>query len=567
MQFSNMSVIIGPNDAGKSSILHALAIFFEKRMGEKSDFHLEAGQDESIEIEVEFSEIDDNTRLQLKEKRLISSSENLIIKKSFDQNFKPKSVLVKAYDFVDPDFQNLWSKKETELNKLGQKYGLDFKKAGRSITNKSKIEELVNYAESQQYAKDDVWIEPDKDILDELQSSLPAFIIFPSELSLDTGQSVFQNPFQQMIMEAVEIDQSLKENVEEIVRKAVSQAIEAIKTNLMEQTDSVTQLIPKPVFEWKKLVRLDIEIIDQFGIKTHLVNRGLGVRRLFMVAFLKYVAERNINHKTCIYAIEEPETFLHPKAQRVLIDAFRKVVEKGNQIIITTHSPVFAAEVGQEDIILVSRGQTQSNIRQGTQVRPEDIVEELGILPRDDIAGYAACMFVEGPADKVFFETISKTLYDAGKISGNLSDKKIGIVPVAGDNLKFFVEKELILKRLNRCFAVIVDGDKKDQTRISQWKQKCEEEGGKFFILRKRSIENYLHPVAFKRILNKSITVEEFNNVKEQIPDYDWNKHLKPVVEGMSADEILEMDRYDDGAGEKHELVDILESILQLPKG
>jgi len=35
----------------------------------------------------------------------------------------------------------------------------------------------------------------------------------------------------------------------------------------------------------------------------------------------------------------------------------------------------------------------------------------------------------------------------------------------------------------------------------------------------------------------------------------------------MSADEILEMDRYVGGAGERHEFVEILESLLQLPEG
>jgi putative ATP-dependent endonuclease of the OLD family len=39
--------------------------------------------------------------------------------------------------------------------------------------------------------------------------------------------------------------------------------------------------------------------------------------------------------------IEEPETFLHPSAQQDLLDSIKDLSED-NQIIITTHSPIFA---------------------------------------------------------------------------------------------------------------------------------------------------------------------------------------------------------------------------------
>jgi predicted ATP-dependent endonuclease of OLD family len=316
-------------------------------------------------------------------------------------------------------------------------------------------------------------------------------------------------------------------------------------------------------------VSLNIETEDQFGTRVPLSSRGQGVRRLLMVAFLKFMAERETT-KPMIYAIEEPETSLHPKAQRDLIESFRKLKEKGSQVVLTSHSPVFAVEVGREDVILVTRGSSQANVSQGDQVSEEEIVEELGILPRDIVAGYAACVFVEGPGDQCFLEAICKTLCEAGKTRSDLRTNKIGIVPVGGDNLRFFVEKEMVLKRLNRHFAVIVDSDKahaNDQVsqKVMRWKEKCENEGGKFFILRKRAIENYLHPAAVQRALGRAVNVEDFNDVKSQIStDYDWNRHLKPVIEATTAEEALEMDRYVDGE-EKHEFLEIIEKLLQLP--
>ena len=42
--------------------------------------------------------------------------------------------------------------------------------------------------------------------------------------------------------------------------------------------------------------------------------------------------------KPILFFIDEPETFLHPKAQDQLIDSFNRISRK-NQVFITTHSP------------------------------------------------------------------------------------------------------------------------------------------------------------------------------------------------------------------------------------
>jgi len=108
-------------------------------------------------------------------------------------------------------------------------------------------------------------------------------------------------------------------------------------------------------------------------------------------------------------------------------------------------------------------------------------------------------------------------LFNAGKISSDFDNSKIGLIPVGGNNIKFFVEQKLLLK-LNRKYAVVIDSDRESADRqISEktlrWKNQCEQQGGKLYILRKREIENYLYPEAVKRALNKEVRIEDFNNV------------------------------------------------------
>ena len=570
--FSQMPVIIGRNDAGKSTLLHSLAVFFEERSLQETDFCSGAGQIDQIEIEVRFTNLNEASMSNLRNKGLLNSAEELVVKKTYDHTLKPIGNSLYVYDFVDLDFQNLQSKKEKELNDLGAKYGLSFRQAGQAITNEVKVAALKGYANQQGFAKSDVWVIPDKDNLAEVKKTIPKFILFPSEMVLTTEQSAFQHPFQQMIGGQLSVAEDTKDSIESKVKEAISEALKSIEANLTEETDSVTELIPKPSFQWQKLVTLNIETKDQFGVTVPISSRGQGVQRLLMVAFLKYMAERTVNtlQPQRIYAIEEPETYLHPRAQRDLIEALLQLKRSGNQVLVTSHSPVFASEAAPEDIILVTRQSADSKIMQNTEVNTEMVVKELGILPRDAVAGYTACVFVEGPADQYFLETISDTLQREGKIMHSLKDKGIGVITVAGNNLKFFVEKELILKRLNRRFAVLVDSDKsapQDQIKgtVLHWKQKCVDEGGRFFILRKREIENYLHPCAIKRSLGKTVDIQDFTDVKKMIsPNYDWNKHLKPIVNSMTAAEVLERDKYTEDNSERHEILEMIEEMLHL---
>jgi putative ATP-dependent endonuclease of OLD family len=523
-----------------------------------------------VEIEVRFCDVKDDIRKELETKRLLSKSGDLVIRKSCMVGQKKPDVRIVVYDFTDERFQNLRSKKEKDLNSLGDECGLGFTKSGRSITNESKIQKLLEYAEKQGIPKDNVIIAVDTDTWQEIENILPDFALFPSYMTLGTDQAQFQNPFCEMIMNQIQIDKPLTDGIQEKVGKAISEAIKEIETNLLQQTDTVTRLLPKPEYQWKKLVNLNIETEDQFGTVVPLAYRGLGVQRLAMVAFLKYVAEHDTKKRQCmIFGIEEPETFLHPSAQRDLINAFWQLKNKGCQIIITSHSPVFAAEADEDDLILVTRRGAGASITQGSELSTDMIVEELGILPRDQLVGLNACVFVEGPADQTYLETVAKTLKASGKLSSEFAERKIGVVLVAGDNLRFYVEKGL-LKKLNRNFAVLVDSDKKNpgdsiSQKLLRWKTKCESDGGTFKILRKRSVENYLHPEAMKRVLSRDITINDFNDVKSQIPNYDWRKHLKPVVEAMTTDEILNMDKYTDETGnERHEILEVLEELLKI---
>ena len=117
----------------------------------------------------------------------------------------------------------------------------------------------------------------------------------------------------------------------------------------------LTELKPDISYDWQKLINFDVVMKDLNGYEISLANKGTGVQRLFMVSYFQYLAEQMTeNESSYIFVIEEPETFLHPGAQRTLLDSLKRIALV-HQVIITTHSPVFASEIENRNIIVATK--------------------------------------------------------------------------------------------------------------------------------------------------------------------------------------------------------------------
>ncbi len=135
-------------------------------------------------------------------------------------------------------------------------------------------------------------------------------------------------------------------------------------------------------------------------------------------------------------------------------------------------------------------------------------------------------------------------------------------------NLKQWIERNLF-RNINRKYAVIRDSDKENEAdpikpHIRRWKRNVEADGGLFLFLKKRTIENYLHPDVINREHGTAISYGDFDKVK----DFRKDPHNIPfgidIIQKHTVEEILEQDKYDDGGSDKNELVEIISKILSL---
>jgi predicted ATP-dependent endonuclease of OLD family len=97
-----------------------------------------------------------------------------------------------------------------------------------------------------------------------------------------------------------------------------------------------------------------------------LSRMGHGLQRSYLLALLQELADsESENAPTLILGCEEPELYQHPPQARHLADVFEELATGNNQILVTTHSPLFVSGDGFENTRLVRRESQAS----GTSIR------------------------------------------------------------------------------------------------------------------------------------------------------------------------------------------------------
>lgn len=92
------------------------------------------------------------------------------------------------------------------------------------------------------------------------------------------------------------------------------------------------------------------------GFRNAVENKGHGLQRAVIFTILRRYAEYMTSStdgkkRNLILAVEEPELYMHPQAQRTIRRVFRKIVEGGDQIFCSTHSSLLVDVAFFDEII------------------------------------------------------------------------------------------------------------------------------------------------------------------------------------------------------------------------
>ncbi len=451
LRLHSFSSLVGKNDCGKSSVLLAVQRFIEGK-ADPADFCTIGQCAQEFWVQCTFAELPLEVTEQLTAEHALDAQGHLTLRRSFRLGAESKSALhIVCRDYVDDDFRNLPARSERELNDFISQYGLPpVGKSGAGRTNEQRWLVLWRYAEGQGLEQRDGSLRlPHKDTQTLIGKHLPAYHPFPSQQPLDTTASPFQKDFKTLLVEALS-DMEETEAIRTRGRDAVSEEVAAIEQILLRQTSQVSALDSEIDFQPQESATVVLHVTDHAGVRNELTLRGMGTQRLVVVAFLKRRQQRAAEEahakgeeedpdkpfRSTIYAIEEPETYLHPAAQRDFFYDLKGLADTAGarryQVIVTTHSTVFVDRMNPCEVALLTRD--DKGVATARQVTEEDITEavrlELGLRNSDYF--FANCLLCyEGETEdealpQLAHTVLHKSLDEMGIQPVNLKGKTKG---------------------------------------------------------------------------------------------------------------------------------------------
>jgi len=507
-----MTVLIGRNDAGKSSILDALDIFFYDGLIEKDDCCVHSDSTE-IQITCVFEElpeqlvIDEQHPTSLQAEHLLRADGKLEIVKTYGcaaAKGKLSNTVAKARHPSTNGVNDLLGLKIAELRTRAQQRQVDLANTNQAI--KAQLRQAIwGQAANLNPADREVSLskESGKEVWDQLQKHMPVYAVFKSDRASTDQDAEAQDPLKTAIKEAIrrrEVElNGVVADIRQELERVASRTVEKIREM---SPDLANQLHPEIKNKnWDSLFAVSLTGDQDIPIN----KRGSGTRRLVLLNFFRAKAEDDSGTRGTgvIYAVEEPETSQHPNYQIMLLEAFEDMVAEGRcQVLLTTHTPTLARRVDREAlrfIALAPGGPTIEYGRDDATLRK--IKETLGVLPDHDVKVFFG---VEGKHDIHFMKRISAILAPVEPDIPNLElaerQGKLVFVPLAGSNLELWVTT---LAGLNRPEFYLTDRDQappsqpKYQQQIAAWIAR----GCTAWATSKRELENYLHPNAVTAVV------------------------------------------------------------------
>ncbi len=522
IEICDLTTFIGKNDAGKSTILEALEIFFNEGKPDRGDSCVYSNHS-IIRIGCSFTDLptkivlDSAAQTSLAAEFLLNEKEELEIIKEWDCSGKTVKEAVSAVALhpSNEDAADLVTLKNSDLKSRIKKLGLqndvnlsinsDMRQAIRDACQPLTFESKLIPLDKEDAKK--VW--------EQIKLQLPMYALFRSDRPSQDGDEEIQNPLKFAITQALrEMEDDLKK-IEEAVRKRADDVATRTLAKLHEMDSRLANEL-KPFF--KADPKWDVFKFGLMGDNDIPINkRGSGVRRLILLNFFRAEAERRRTEKgalSVIYAIEEPETSQHPDNQRLLVQALKELaVDSHTQVLATSHTPGLAGLLPSESLRYVRKQEDGTTVvDMCTDEDLTTIANELGILPDRRVQ---ALVFVEGANDVEFFERISAMLKQhEPDVVDFINDNRVSLIPLGGGSLKQWVAKHY-LRNLDLPEVHIYD---RDDSIPPNYQPECDSvnnrtDGSWAVITTKREIEYYLHVDAISESLNIVVIFGDMCNV------------------------------------------------------
>lgn len=392
------SCFVGPNGAGKSSVLAALNVFFREQSGSPTDImklsdedYFNKNTDDPVKITVVFDDLNTNAQADFaayfRQNELVVTAEAV-----FDANsgfgtvrhYGQRLGMENFRRFFEGDKAGL---KASELTSIYDSLRQEVPDLPAARSKDDKVNELHAYEADH---PDQCVSIPSEDNFYGVNSTgkLAKFVQWVYVPAVkDAGEESQEGKntaLGRLIARAVRTRTNFDAELEALKTQTLANYRELLERNQVHLTD-ISQSLQKRLESWAHPnVRLGMAwlsdpnksvVLQQpvAGIKTgdgdflgSLSRMGHGLQRSYLLALLQELAGSEApDAPTLILGCEEPELYQHPPQARHLADVFAELATANNQILVTTHAPLFVSGDGFENTRLVRR----PNQNVGTSIR------------------------------------------------------------------------------------------------------------------------------------------------------------------------------------------------------
>jgi putative ATP-dependent endonuclease of OLD family len=254
----------------------------------------------------------------------------------------------------------------------------------------------------------------------------------------------------------------------------------------------------------------------------------------------------------------------------MLIEAFKELSNTGNsQIILTTHTPALAGLLPLNSLRFIQKNGNDRTVELGTEEVFTKVADTLGILPDPISKNANAILLLEGKSDVTFINHTAEQLKNGGFINHTFEDKRIALVPIGGcGNLKHWTTLRLI-DQFGIPYCVILDSDKgtnEEQNNIDTIEE-LRNNGIKAYVTLKREPENYIHLDVLNLPVGSTFNFTETCDAKVLIAAQKISRKqnvLEDYWTLMTAEQIREMEKYDDNGTERFEFSEMFIDFLSI---
>lgn len=194
--------------------------------------------------------------------------------------------------------------------------------------------------------------------------------------------------------------------VEKLVHRVLVESVAAVASELPFRERDLGIQLPDSRHALRGMLQ-EAVITSRDEIEVSIAERGTGFQSAMVLGILRYVASQsNQTAGKVVFVIEKPEAFLHPQTQRAMAKILRDIARDA-QLLVTTHSPVLVDSFSVRRIVrlpLSPSGMRYTAKRQDMSEADEGRLTRYCDATNSELVFANAVILVEGYGDKLLVD-------------------------------------------------------------------------------------------------------------------------------------------------------------------